>query len=166
MNIAGRCACGQTWERIVSNLDEHLQCFRLRWCRVCGDLAVLNGDCPACAKRYRAIYRKKHGRPKDTPAKRATDRRRKALQRRLGLPQYEREKARKRLRYATDPVHAEAKRQAQRLIDKRNAADHQGEGASPRSISANPAVSPANNAAAVSYPADQPLARTAQLAAL
>lgn len=110
--------CGLRLTFVAWHPDAHLRCFGLRWCGVCHEVAHYvrggNGRCPNCQKRYSRTYAEsgKRKRLPDTPRRRANDRRTKATQRRQGDPVYEREKERKRLKYATDEQWAEARRHA------------------------------------------------------
>ena len=94
-----------TW--VAREPDEHMQCVGLRWCGRCGEVAHHRpggkGNCVFCDRRYREAWRRAHGigprkkpDPEEQEAKRAA--------------RYERSLERKRERYASDPVHAQAKR--------------------------------------------------------
>lgn len=110
--------CGARLTAVALNPDAHLRCFGLRWCGVCHEVARYvrggNGRCSFCQARSAAKSRALNGRKrgKATPGRRARERQSKADDRRAGAPAYEREKERKRRKYATDPAWAEAKRQA------------------------------------------------------
>src|SRR5688572_16638395 len=101
MKIAGRCECGMVWDWVIRKPDEHLACFGLRWCGVCGEAAVFRGDCPACRRISHNKYMRK--RIATDPAFKARHRKHSrewaAAQRRGDGPAYQREKERKRLRY-------------------------------------------------------------------
>lgn len=114
--IAGRCACGVALALIPKrDLDAHMRCIGLRWCGVCGEVAhyvhLGRGRCPHCSKRYQRTYRRSE-KGRLTRKFRELDMERKP--RTYVGPAYERDKERKRLRYATDPIYAEAKRAAAR----------------------------------------------------
>lgn len=103
-------------EWVAKKPDEHLRCWGLRWCGVCGEVARYveggNGRCPFCEKRHRATYRSTHARPQSTPAQLAASRRYNAHLRRTADQRYVDDKARRRQKYAEDPEYAERKRQA------------------------------------------------------
>lgn len=48
--IAGRCYCGMVMSWVERNPDEHLACFGIRWCGVCGDAAPYKGKCIPCQR--------------------------------------------------------------------------------------------------------------------
>ena len=103
MRISGRCYCGMSDAWMARNPDEHMECWSLRWCGVCGEVAMFGEACEAC--RYRP-----------TPKKRADCRAWWAEQRAKRTKHYEQDKARKRERYATDPAYAAKQKRTPRFF--------------------------------------------------
>ena len=102
-------------EWVARKPDEHLACFGLRWCGVCGEAAVYRGDCSFCKKRRVAAFRRAHPLTLAAKAKQRVHARRwAAKQRRHGTEYYVRDKDRKRQRYANDPAFVAEKLEASR----------------------------------------------------
>ena len=142
MKIAGRCECGMVMEWVARHPDEHMKCWGVRWCRMCHDAAPAGKRCEPCRKtreaakerikrldplylaKRRAIQRKTMRRllrdPRYRAKRNAQARRWMAEQRRKGAPSYERAKAHKRLRYATDLLYREEKKAAWRRWYRQN----------------------------------------------
>lgn len=101
--IAGRCECGMAFAFIARQLDQHLRCYGLRWCRVkgCGELAEVGKDCKPCKRRRNRVNTPRWlSKPENRAKRNAYSRAWEASRRRGDAPTYQRQKAHKRSRYA------------------------------------------------------------------
>ncbi len=114
--IAGRCECGVAFSLFLKrDWDEHLKCYGLRWCGVCGEAAIYRGDCTPCRNRRGIEWRRNHP-PTERcrGAQRLRNRKWHDKQRKQGTAYYVQQKARLRERYRSDPVYRASRQAAAR----------------------------------------------------
>jgi hypothetical protein len=115
------CPCGVLKAAAEKQPEKHMRCYGFRLCGKCGATARVGKDCRPCANRRSIEYQRRRGRiPVQKEKQREYDRKYRARQRRLGAAAYEREKAAKRRRYATDPAYATRQREAARRRHERH----------------------------------------------